>query len=133
MQEALELRSQGIDVIDLGPGEPDFPTQNTIKQAGIDAIASDFTKYTPASGIDELRNGIAENLNHKWGSDFSGSNVIVTCGAKHAIFNVCMSSFEEGDEVLIPCPYWVTFPEVVKMTGGPSHPSTSSPTSSLVE
>jgi aspartate aminotransferase len=117
MQEALELRAQGIDVIDLGPGEPDFPTPSSIKQAGIDAVASDFTKYTPASGIKELRESLAEDLNRKWGTRFSGSNVIVTCGAKHAIFNVCMTVFEEGHEVLNPCPYWVTFPEVVKMTG----------------
>jgi aspartate aminotransferase len=117
MQEALELRSQGIDIIDLGPGEPDFPTPRAIKEAGVDAIVSDFTKYTPASGMKELRERIAEWINRKWGKDFSGSNVIVTCGAKHAIFNVCMTAFEEGDEVLIPCPYWVTFPEVVKMTG----------------
>lgn len=117
MQEAIELRSQGIDVIDLGPGEPDFPTPHSIKQAGMEAIASDFTKYTPASGIKELRDSIAEEMNRKWGSDFSGANVIITCGAKHAIFNVCMSVFEKGDEVLIPSPYWVTFPEIVKMTG----------------
>jgi len=117
MQEALELKSQGIDVIDLGPGEPDFPTPTSIKEAGIQAVISDFTKYTPAAGIKELRTALAEDLNRKWDAHFSASNVIVTCGAKHAIFNVCMTVFERGDEVLIPCPYWVTFPEVVKMTG----------------
>ena len=76
MQEALELKSQGIDIVDLGPGEPDFPTPAAIKQVGIDAIASDFTKYTPASGIKELRDAIAEEFNRKWGTDFSGSNVM---------------------------------------------------------
>ncbi len=117
MQEASELRARGIDVIDLGPGEPDFTTPNSVKQAGIEAIVSDFTKYTPASGIRELREGLAEDLNRRWGTDFSGANVIVTCGAKHAIFNACMTVFQEGDEVLNPRPYWVTFPEIIKMTG----------------
>jgi len=117
MQEALELKSRGIDVIDLGPGEPDFPTPDLIKQAGVEAIETGFTKYTPASGIKELREGIADDFNRKWDTHFTGSNVIVTCGAKHAIFNVCMTVFEEGDQVLNPCPYWVTFPEIVNMTG----------------
>jgi aspartate aminotransferase len=117
MQEAMELKSRGIDVIDLGPGEPDFPTPVSIKEAGIRAVKTDFTRYTPAAGTRELRAGLAKDLNRKWGTNFSASNVIVTCGAKHAIFNVCMTVFERGDEVLIPSPYWVTFPEVIKMTG----------------
>ncbi|MDA2926345.1 pyridoxal phosphate-dependent aminotransferase [Acidobacteria bacterium AH-259-G07] len=117
MQEAQQLRKQGIDVIDLGPGEPDFPTPDSIKQAGIEAIGEDFTRYTPAAGIQELRQAVADRFNQGWGTDFSGANVIITCGAKHAIYNVCMTVFEEGDEVLLPTPYWVTFPEVIKMTG----------------
>ncbi|MDA2929564.1 pyridoxal phosphate-dependent aminotransferase [Acidobacteria bacterium AH-259-O06] len=117
MQEAQQLRKQGIDVIDLGPGEPDFPTPDSIKQAGIEAIREDFTRYTPAAGIQELRQAVADRFNQGWGTDFSGANVIITCGAKHAIYNVCMTVFEEGDEVLLPTPYWVTFPEVIKMTG----------------
>ncbi|MFQ5928971.1 MAG: pyridoxal phosphate-dependent aminotransferase [Acidobacteriota bacterium] len=117
MQEAQQLRKQGIDVIDLGPGEPDFPTPDSIKQAGIEAIGGDFTRYTPAAGIQELRQAVADRFNQGWGTDFSGANVIITCGAKHAIYNVCMTVFEEGDEVLLPTPYWVTFPEVIKMTG----------------
>lgn len=117
MQEAQQLRKQGIDVIDLGPGEPDFPTPDSIKQAGIEAIGEDFTRYTHAAGIQELRQAVADRFNQGWGTDFSGANVIITCGAKHAIYNVCMTVFEEGDEVLLPTPYWVTFPEVIKMTG----------------
>ncbi|HLU99927.1 MAG TPA: pyridoxal phosphate-dependent aminotransferase [Acidobacteriota bacterium] len=117
MQQAQELRRQGVDIIDLGPGEPDFPTPAPVKQAGIDAIANDFTRYTPSAGIKELRQQIAEKYNQEWGTDFSAANVVVTCGAKHAIYDVCMALFEEGDEVLNPAPYWVTFPEVVKMTG----------------
>ena len=117
MQAAQELKSQGIDVVDLGVGEPDFPTPQSIKQAGIDAIEGDFTKYTAAAGIPELRQAVADRYNQKWGTDFSGANVVASSGSKHSIYNVCMALFEEGDEVLLPNPYWVTFPEVIKMTG----------------
>lgn len=117
MQQAQELRQQGVDIIDLGPGEPDFPTPTSVKQAGIDAINANFTRYTPSAGIKELRQQIAEKYNREWGTDFTGANVVVTCGAKHAIYDVCMALFEEGEEILNPAPYWVTFPEIVKMTG----------------
>jgi aspartate aminotransferase len=117
MQEAQRLKQQGVDVIDLGPGEPDFPTPAPIKQAGIEAIRSDFTKYTASSGISELREAVAAKLNREWGADFSAANVIITAGAKHAVYSVCMAVFEEGDEVLNPVPYWVTFPETVRIAG----------------
>ncbi len=117
MQEAKRLRQKGVDVIDLGVGEPDFPTPQSIKQAGIEAIEGDFTKYTAAAGIQELRQTVADQYNRRWGTDFSAANVVISCGSKHSIYNVCMALFEEGDEVLLPTPYWVTFPEVIKMTG----------------
>ena len=117
MQEAQRLKKEGIDVVDLGPGEPDFPTPDHIKQAGMDAIQGDFTKYTPSAGIPELRQAVADHYNSRWGTDFSVRNVVISCGAKHSIYNVCMALFEEGDEVLLPVPYWVTFPEVIKVTG----------------
>ena len=117
MQEAQRLRQQGVDVIDLGVGEPDFPTPQSIKQAGIEAIEGDFTKYTASAGIQELRQTVADQYNRRWDTDFSAANVIISCGSKHSIYNVCMALFEEGDEVLLPTPYWVTFPEVIKMTG----------------
>ena len=117
MQEAQRLRQQGVDVIDLGVGEPDFPTPQSIKQAGIEAIEEDFTKYTASAGIQELRQTVADQYNRRWDTDFSAANVIISCGSKHSIYNVCMALFEEGDEVLLPTPYWVTFPEVIKMTG----------------
>jgi len=117
MQEAQRLRSQGIDVIDLGPGEPDFPTPQLIKEAGVQAIEDNFTKYTAAAGIPELRQAVADLYNKTWGSDFSAANVVVSCGAKHVIYNLCMALFEEGDEVLLPAPYWVTFPEVIRVAG----------------
>jgi len=117
MQEAQKLKNQGIDVIDLGPGEPDFATPESIKEAGIAAIRENFTKYTAAAGIQELRQAVADQYNLQWGTEFSVANVVISCGAKHAIYNVCMAIFEEGDEVLLPAPYWVTFPEAIKMTG----------------
>ena len=116
-QEARKLRQQGIDIIDFGPGEPDFPTPEPVKRAGISAIEQDFTKYTASGGIPELRQAVADRFNQEWNTDFSSANVLITCGAKHAIFNVCTTLFEEGDEVLIPAPYWVTFPEAVKISG----------------
>ncbi len=117
MQEAQSLRRAGIDVIDFGPGEPDFATPDVVKQAAVEAIGNNFTKYTAAGGTLELRRAVAEKFNRQSGSsgDFNESNVIITCGAKHAIYNLCAALFEEGDEVLLPAPYWVTFPEVIKM------------------
>jgi len=117
MQEAQRLKRQGVDIIDFGPGEPDFPTPEPIKQCGIEAIRADFTKYTASSGILELRQAVADRYNREWGTDFNADNVIICAGAKQAIYNVCMSVFEQGDEVLNPVPYWVTFPEVVRITG----------------
>ena len=116
MQQAQQLKAQGIDVIDLGPGEPDFPTPEPIKAAAVAAIQENFTKYTPTVGIAELRTGVAEHFNNAWGSGFQAANVALSSGAKNTIHNLCMSCFEAGDEVLIPAPYWVTFPEVVKVT-----------------
>ena len=121
MQEAQKLKKQGIDVIDLGPGEPDFTTPESIKEAGIAAIREDFTRYTASAGIQELRQAVADRYNLQWGTEFSAANVVISCGAKHSIYNVCMAIFEEGDEVLLPAPYWVTFPEAIKMTGASPH------------
>ena len=116
MQEAQRLRGQGIDVIDFGPGQPDFPTPDFVKEAGRQAIEKDFTRYTANAGIDELRQALAEHLNRAYGSSFGPENLIVTNGAKSAVFCACMALFQEGDEVLIPAPYWVTFPEAVKLS-----------------
>lgn len=115
MQEAQELRAQGVDIVDLGPGQPDFDTPELIKRAGIAAIEEGFTRYTPAAGTKELRQAVADRYNCEWGTSFDFSNVVISAGAKHAIYNVCMAAFQAGDEVLIPSPYWVTFPEVVKI------------------
>ena len=116
MLEARRLRQRGIDIIDFGPGEPDFPTPEPIKRAGVTAIEQNFTKYTPSAGIEELRQAVADKYRQECNADFSTSNVLMTCGAKHAISNVCTALFQQGDEVIIPSPHWVTFPEIVKMT-----------------
>jgi len=117
MLKAQQLRDQGVDVIDLSVGEPDFDTPDSIKLAGIEAIRENFTKYTSAAGFLELRQAVAEKFNRECNGQFSAANVMITCGAKHAIYNTCLALFESGNEVLIPVPYWVTFPEVIKMSG----------------
>lgn len=117
MQDAQALKASGVDVIDLGPGQPDFDSPSPVKLAGIEAIESNFTRYTAGSGISELRSAVAEFYNRKWGTEYDLSNVIISAGAKHVLYNVGMTLFEESDEVLIPLPYWVTFPEMVKLTG----------------
>ena len=117
MLKAQQLRDQGLDVIDLSVGEPDFDTPDSIKLAGIKAIRENFTKYTSAAGILELRQAVAAKFNRECNGQFSAANVMITCGAKHAIYNTCLALFESGNEVLIPVPYWVTFPEVIKMSG----------------
>lgn len=117
MQEAQRLKAQGVDVIDLGPGEPDFPTPEPIKEAAIQAIHDNFTKYTAGTGTIQLREAVANEFNETWGSSFTAANVAMTAGAKHAIHNLSMACFQSGQEVMIPAPYWVTFPEVITITG----------------
>lgn len=112
---ADELKRQGIDVIDLGPGEPDFPTPAHIKRAAEEALAQNFTKYTAEAGIWELRDAIAQKYNREHGTHYTAENVLVTSGAKQALYNIAAALLEPGDEVLIPIPYWVSYPEQVKL------------------
>ncbi len=114
---ADELKRQGISVIDLGPGEPDFPTPEHIKRAAEEALAQNFTKYTAEAGIWELRDAIAQKYNRDYGTRYTAENVLITSGAKQALYNIAAALFEPGDEVLIPIPYWVSFPEQVKLVG----------------
>jgi len=116
--KAKEMRSKGIDVIGFGAGEPDFDTPQHIKDAAVKAIEEGFTKYTPPAGIWELREAVAEKLRRENGIDYDPSQVVITDGAKQALFNLMLSVVEEGDEVIIPAPYWVTYPEQVKFAGG---------------
>lgn len=114
---ADELKRHGIDVIDLGPGEPDFPTPEHIKRAAEEALAQNFTKYTAETGIWELRDAIAQKYNREYGTHYAAENVLVTSGAKQALYNIAAALLEPDDEVLIPIPYWVSFPEQIKLVG----------------
>ena len=116
--KASALRASGIDVIDFSAGEPDFPTPENIKKKGITAIESNFTKYTATAGIKKLRDAVAKRYQEKYGYPFTAQNVILSNGAKQGLFNLFLCLVEEGEEVLIPEPYWVTFPEQVQLAGG---------------
>ena len=106
---AKAMATQGIDVIDFSTGEPDFDTPEPVKAAAEAAIRSGFTKYTPSSGIDELRSAIAEKLKIEQGLQYDKSQILVSCGAKHSLYNVAEALLEAGDEIIIPTPYWVSY------------------------
>lgn len=113
--KAKALKAQGEDVIGFGAGEPDFDTPQHIKDAAAKAIAEGFTKYTPSSGMPELRKAIAEKLKNERSLEYKPSQIIVSCGGKHSCYNVIIATCEEGDEVIIPSPYWLSYPEMVKL------------------
>src|SRR5579862_4591231 len=115
--ETDRLRRQGADVVDFGAGEPDFPTPDNIKRAAFDAINSNFTKYTNAGGVDELKQAIVERHKTDYGTSYSAKECLVTVGGKHAIFELMQALIEPGDEVIIPVPYWVTYKDVVNYAG----------------
>jgi len=117
-QKARELKAKGMDVIGLGAGEPDFDTPDNIKQAAVDAIARGETKYTPISGIPELRQAISAKFKRENGLDYKPEQCIVSTGGKHVLFNAFMATLNPGDEVIIPAPYWVSYPEMVSLCGG---------------
>jgi aspartate aminotransferase len=116
--EADRLRREGVDVVDFGAGEPDFPTPDNIKRAAIDALAANFTKYTAAGGTPELKQAICERHKADFGTSYSAAECMVTVGGKHAIFNLIQALVNPGDEVIIPVPYWVTYKDVVNYAGG---------------
>jgi aspartate aminotransferase len=116
--EADKLRREGIDVVDFGAGEPDFPTPDNIKKAAVAAIDSNFTKYTATGGTIELKKAICDRHREDYGTDYAPSECMVTVGGKHAIFNLMQVLIDQGDEVLIPVPYWVTYKDVVNYAGG---------------
>ncbi len=118
LTEAERYKARGIDVVDFGPGEPDFPTPEHIKRAGIRAIEQNFTKYTATAGILPLREAICNWHAAQFGSGYTPAECIVNVGGKHAIFNAINALIEPGEEVLIPAPYWVSFPDIVKYAGG---------------
>src|SRR5690349_2681832 len=117
-EKSIQLRKQGVDVIDFGAGEPDFASPDNIKQAGIRAIQSNFTKYTAIGGIEELRKAIVEAHAREMGSNYEIPECIVNVGGKHSIFNVFNAVVDEGDDVILPTPYWVSFADIARLVGG---------------
>ena len=115
--KAKAMKKEGIDVISFSAGEPDFDTPDGIKNAAISAINDGFTKYTASSGIIELRIAVAQKLAKLHGLSYKPEDILISCGAKHSLYNLSMALFEEEDEVIIPSPYWVTYPEQILLCG----------------
>ncbi|HUE62560.1 MAG TPA: pyridoxal phosphate-dependent aminotransferase [Chthoniobacterales bacterium] len=115
--KAKAMKAEGIDVCGFGAGEPDFDTPEHIKAAAIEALQAGFTKYTPSAGIPELRAAIAEKLAADNGLTYRAGQVVVSNGAKHACYNAILATCQPGDEVIIPAPYWVSYPDMVRLVG----------------
>src|SRR5262249_35685108 len=113
-----KLRSQGIDVVDFGAGEPHFSTPDHIKTAAIAAIEGNFSKYTAVAGTAELRDAIAHRHNVDFDSDYRRKEVICSVGGKHALFNAIQVLVDHGDKVILPVPYWVSFKDIIRYAGG---------------
>lgn len=111
------LKSQGVDVIGFGAGEPDFDSPENIKEEAIKAIKAGFTKYTAVGGMDELKEAIINRMKQDYGLEYQKSEIIVSNGAKHTLYNLTQALLEEGDEVIIPAPYWVSYPEQITLAG----------------
>ena len=115
---AKRLKREGKDVMSFGAGEPDFNTPEHICEAARRAMADGHTKYTPSDGIPELKEAVADVTKKDFGCDAKSENVIITCGGKQALYNLCLATLNPGDEVIIPAPYWVSYPEIVKLGEG---------------
>ncbi len=115
---AKELKAQGRDVIGFGAGEPDFDTPQFIKDAAKDALDKGLTKYTPADGIKELKEAVTKRLSVKCGLDYTPDCIVISNGVKHSLFNCCQAVLNKGDECILPSPYWLTYPELIKMADG---------------
>lgn len=111
--KAKAMKAQGIDVINFGVGEPDFDTPEHIKEAAAKALRDGFTKYTPVGGIDELKEAIVQKFKNDNNLEYSKDEIIVSCGAKHSLYNIAQAIYGPGDEVIIPSPYWVSYPDQV--------------------
>ncbi|MGD0729302.1 MAG: aminotransferase class I/II-fold pyridoxal phosphate-dependent enzyme, partial [Candidatus Micrarchaeaceae archaeon] len=116
--KAKSLRARGYNVINFGVGEPDLYTPNNVKKETIEAVRKNFTKYTNVMGTIELREAIAKKLKRDNRLDYTASEIIVSNGAKHSLYNAMLATINPGDEVIIPNPYWVTYPYQVKLCGG---------------
>ncbi len=116
--KAKALKAQGVDVVGFGAGEPDFDTPANIKEAAKKAIDAGFTKYTPVGGTDELKDAIIAKLKRDHNLEYTRDEISVACGAKHTLYNISQAYIQEGDEVIIPAPYWVSYPDQVVLAGG---------------
>jgi aspartate aminotransferase len=116
--KAKQLKAQGVDVIDFGVGEPDFDTSDYIKEAAIDAIKKGYTKYTPSSGISELKKAVCNKLLKDNSLKYQPEQIVISNGAKHSIYNALCAILNPGDEVIIPVPYWLSYPEMVRLAYG---------------
>lgn len=116
--KAKELKSQGVDVVGFGAGEPDFDSPEHVKERAIKAIRDGFTKYTAVGGMDELKEAILQRLREDHGLEYEKSEIIVSTGAKHSLYNITQVLIDSGDEVIIPAPYWVSYPEQVRLAEG---------------
>lgn len=116
--KANKLKAEGRDIVNFAAGEPDFDTPDFIKAAAIDAIKSGFTKYTPTAGTPELKKAVCEKFKRNNSLEYCLEQIVVSCGAKHSIFNTLMALVNKGDEVLIPAPYWVSYPEMTHICDG---------------
>ena len=118
--KAKAMKAEGMDVLGFAAGEPDFDTPDVIKRRAIKEIEAGNTKYAPASGTMDLKKAVASKLKRDQGLDYQPSQIIINCGAKHSLYNIFITLLDEGDEVIIPAPYWLTYPEQVAMGGGKS-------------
>ncbi|MBT7616717.1 MAG: pyridoxal phosphate-dependent aminotransferase [Calditrichaeota bacterium] len=116
--KAKKMRAEGIDVIDFSVGEPDFPTPENIKNAAKNALDRNFTRYTVNDGIPELRKAVLKKFREEYGAHYNISNVIISTGAKQCLYNACVALLNKGDEVIVLSPYWVSYPEMIKLAGG---------------
>lgn len=117
-EKAARLKAEGVDIISLGAGEPDFDTPDFVKEAAVEALRKGMTKYTPATGTKDLKLAIVNKFKRDNRLEYSPEDVVVSCGAKHSIYNILQVLIEEGDEVLIPSPYWTSYPDMVKLARG---------------
>lgn len=113
-----QMKQQGIAVVGFGAGEPDFNTPDNIKNAAIDAINNNFTKYTPASGTLELKKAVCDKIKRDTGLEYTPANIVISNGGKHSLTNTFMCICDHGDEVILPAPYWVSYPEMIKLADG---------------
>lgn len=116
--KAKALRQQGIDIISFGTGEPDFDTPDNIKEAAVSAIKSGYTKYCPVSGSPEIKKAVIDKFKRDNGLDYEPAEIIVSCGAKHSLYNIFQTIIDDGDEVIIAAPYWVSYTDMVILAGG---------------